>query len=63
MEAGYIADVTYGAYLQQNWLPGEPKSGFWKGLKVKRDQYVPVTTLRCPRCGYLEAYAIKRERS
>ena len=63
MEAGYIADVTYGAYLQQNWSPGEPKSGFWKGLKVKRDQNVRVTTLRCPRCGYLESYAINRERS
>lgn len=33
MEIDYIADVTYGAYLQQN--PGKPKLGFWKRLKVR----------------------------
>ena len=62
MEVGYVPDVTYGGYLLQNWCPGEPKSGFWMrpGLKVKKDQFIPVTTLRCPNCGYLESYAIPR---
>ena len=63
MDIGYVADVTYGAYLQQNWSPGEPKFGFWKRLKVKGDQFVPVRTLRCSHCGYLESYAIKTDRS
>ena len=57
MEAGFVLDFTYGAYLQQKWYPGEPKKSFWTGLKIDRSQLVPVTTLRCPKCGYLEAYA------
>lgn len=57
MELGYIADLTVA---QQNWAPGEPKSGHFKSLKVKKSEFVPVTTLRCPNCGYLESYAIKR---
>jgi hypothetical protein len=32
--------------------------GLKMGLKMKKDEIVPVTTLRCPRCGYLESYAI-----
>jgi hypothetical protein len=28
------------------------------GLKLAKDQVLPVTTLRCPKCGYLESYAI-----
>jgi hypothetical protein len=26
---------------------------------MKKDQCVPVTTLRCPKCGYLESYAVQ----
>jgi hypothetical protein len=58
MEPGYVADITQAGYMQENWYPGEPKPGFWVGLKVKKEQLVPVTTLRCPKCGYLESYAI-----
>lgn len=57
MEMGYVADVTHNGYTQQNWAPGEPKRRFWMGLKVNRKEFVPVRTLRCPRCGYLESYA------
>lgn len=62
METGYIADFSYGGYVQQNWSPGEPKTGFWKTLKIKAGQFVPVTTFRCPECGYLESYAIRTNR-
>ena len=58
-EAGYVADLTHAGYQQENWSPGQPKPAFWVGLKVKTDQFVPVTTLRCPHCGYLESYAIQ----
>jgi len=50
MEVGYVADVTNaaGAYQVQPWSPGEPQSSFWTGLKVDKDQWLPVRTLRCP---------------
>jgi hypothetical protein len=63
MEIGYVADSTYGGYRQQNWSPGEAKRSFWTGLKINSDQFVPVTTLRCPKCGYLESYAIPQTSS
>jgi hypothetical protein len=58
MEVGYMLDATHSGYQQQNWSPGEPKPSFWMGLKLAKDQVLPVTTLKCPRCGYLESYAI-----
>ncbi len=58
MEPGFIADVTHGGYAQENWSQGEPQSSFWRGLKVDRSHSIPVTTLRCPKCGYLESYAV-----
>ena len=57
MEAGYIPDVGYASCTQQRWAPGVPDVSFWRGLKVKQDQLIRVTTFRCPKCGYLESYA------
>jgi hypothetical protein len=57
MEVGYLADSTYGGYKQQSWCPGPPQRSVWTGLKVDTNQSVPVSTLRCPGCGYLESYA------
>lgn len=58
MESGWVADNTQAGLTQQNWSSGEPQPSFWTGLKGEKDQAVPVTTLRCPKCGYLESYAI-----
>ena len=59
MESGWVPDNTDGGLQRQNWSPGEPQPSFWTGLKVeKRDKVIPVTTFRCPNCGYLESYAI-----
>jgi hypothetical protein len=64
MESGWVADNTQAGLTQQNWSAGEPQPSFWTGLKAeKRDQVVPVTTLRCPRCGYLESYAIAQSQN
>jgi hypothetical protein len=60
MELGYVADVSQGGYLQQRWAPGSPEPSFWTGLKAKKDQSVPIVTLRCPDCGYLESYASRK---
>jgi predicted nucleic-acid-binding Zn-ribbon protein len=57
MEVGYMLDATHSGYQQQNWSSGEPKPSFWMGLKLAKDQVRPVTTFKCPRCGYLESYA------
>ena len=57
MEAGFVLDRTYGALTQSEWIEGAPERSFWMGLKVKGRESVPMTTYRCPGCGYLEAYA------
>ncbi len=57
MESGVIGDATYGAKLQEQWTPGTPESSFWTGLKIDKRECVPVTTMRCPKCGALESYA------
>ena len=58
MEPGYVLALREGGYSKQHWYPGEPKKSFWTGLKLNGDQLVPVQTFRCPKCGYLESYAL-----
>ena len=63
MEAGYVVAVTGdGQWVRpQSWAPGEPNFSIWRGYKrLKKQQVVPITTMRCPNCGYLEFYAIKQ---
>ena len=57
MEAGFVLDQTYGANTQSAWIEGAPERSFWTGVKLKGHQRLPVTTYRCPACGYLESYA------
>jgi len=61
MESGFVPDGTHSGYVQERWHPGDPKPSFWMGLKLDSDQLLPVTTFRCPVCGYLESHAIRRE--
>jgi hypothetical protein len=58
MEVGFVPDAMHSGFQQPKWSPGVPQASFWMGLKLKADSMIPVTTLRCPRCGYLESYAI-----
>jgi hypothetical protein len=60
MEMGFLLDASQRGYGQQNWTLGEPQPSFWMGLKLKENSAVPVTTFRCPKCGYLESYAIPK---
>lgn len=58
MARGFVVDLTEYGPRQQYWFPGEPEPSFWVGLKgLTKENRVPVTTLRCPSCGYLESYA------
>lgn len=63
MDAGYLADSTYGGYKRQSWSPGTPQRSIWTGLKVDAQQSLPVSTFRCPQCGYLESYAAVADES
>jgi predicted nucleic-acid-binding Zn-ribbon protein len=57
MEEGFVLDQTYGANLQSNWIEGPPAPSLWTGLKMKGRERLPITTMRCDHCGYLESYA------
>jgi hypothetical protein len=64
MVSGWVPDNTQAGFQQENWSPGEPQPSFWTGLKVeKKDIVIPVTTFRCPNCGYLESYAISQSQN
>ena len=58
MEAGFVLDHQAHAYgTQSAWIEGAPERAFWTGVKLKGRQRLPVTTYRCPKCGFLESYA------
>ena len=58
MEPGYLLDIAYGGKTaQEKWTAGAPEPSVWTGLKLRGKQQLPVTTYRCPKCGYLESYA------
>jgi hypothetical protein len=57
MEAGFVLDRTFrGGAAQSAWIEGTPRPSFWTGLRFDRAALKPVTTYRCPGCGYLESY-------
>ena len=59
MESGWVPDHTQNGLLRESWCPGKPQPSFWTGLKTEdKNKVIPVTTFRCPNCGYLESYAI-----
>ena len=62
MGPGWVVDNTHARY-QENWSPGAPQRSFWTGLKLEKDKIIPVTTFRCPSCGYLESYALPQRMS
>ena len=60
MEAGFLADMGSGVIAQTRWCRGVPQPSFWSG-EVKGSQMRTgsrVTAMRCPKCGYLESYAL-----
>lgn len=58
MEAGFLLDhQAHASGTQSAWIDGAPERSFWTGLKLKGHQRLPVTTYRCPKCGFLESYA------
>jgi hypothetical protein len=58
METGFVADLGEFGFTEQKWHPGEPTKSFLTGMKMEKEKVIPVRTLRCPKCGYLESYAV-----
>ena len=58
MEAGFVLDhQAHTTGTQSAWIDGAPEPSFW-GVKLKGHQRrLPITTYRCPGCGFLESYA------
>jgi hypothetical protein len=55
MEEGFVADQAYGGWVEERWSAGRPDMHWW-GMERPKDR-IPVTTMRCPRCGALESFA------
>ena len=62
MENGFVTDCRHDGYVQEQWTPGDPTPSFWMGLKLEKDKLLPVFTLRCPACMYLEVYAFRADK-
>ena len=57
MQRGFLLDEAKNRRRQTAWVPGEPVKSIWTGLKVPKGAAIPVVSLRCQRCGFLESYA------
>lgn len=58
MEDGFLLDRGhYNSEQLVRWIKGKAETGFW-GLKTWGKESLPVSTYRCPSCGYLESYAV-----
>ena len=56
MEPGFLIDETYGWRGLTSWVAGVAETSIWTGVKMKGRQKMPVTAMRCPRCGLLKLY-------
>jgi hypothetical protein len=57
MEAGFLADTTYGAIKPGEWVGGAPESSWLTGTRVRGKDRYPLLALRCATCGYVKLYA------
>lgn len=60
LERGFTVDQgDMQMLLSAFWASGEPQVGFWRTSVVgKGSRKLPMTSLRCTRCGLLETYAL-----
>ncbi len=60
MQHGFVFDRgDYNMPLGPRWVAGDEKTSIWTGAATRQQvkDALPVITLRCPTCGYLESYA------
>lgn len=54
---GFTVELTNGPPMVGFWVEGEPRKS-WLGLSLpSRKEWIPIATLRCSACGYVESYA------
>ncbi|HEX5724126.1 MAG TPA: PF20097 family protein [Longimicrobiaceae bacterium] len=61
MEAGFVLEVDGGSAKPARWVEGMPERSFWTGIRLKGRAQIPITAMRCVRCGFLEQYARRPE--
>lgn len=62
MKVGYIMDRGDGNYrYQETWVEGNPEQSFFRGTKISDKTQHHVQTFCCPKCGFLESYAVLEE--
>lgn len=60
MRPGFAIDRGENHHSRvQEWIPGAPRESIWFGpaTRQQRIDAIPIITLRCPTCGFLESYA------
>ncbi len=57
MVQGFVFESEGPRRMVSTWVEGAPEKSFWQGAKVPAEKCVPVSTFRCPACGFLESYA------
>ena len=61
MEEGFIPDASYAVVLQSAWQRGRPEIakifGLSNGVKLNKQETVPIAAVRCTKCGFLKLYA------
>ncbi len=56
---GFLLDLKHhNDSGQTSWVEGAPVKSWLGTLKIKGRTRLPVKTLRCERCGFLESYAL-----
>ncbi len=58
METGWLTDrLSELRTEREEWVEGPPERSFWWGKVTDGKRRYPITSFRCPSCGYLESYA------
>ncbi len=58
MREGFVIDSNHNASRVAQWAEGPPEYGILRLLKMRGRRKLPIRTLRCTKCGYLESYAL-----
>ena len=58
LQDGFILDKTRDSRGPSEWVEGKPERSFWVGIKLRGKARFPIASYRCPRCGFLELYAL-----
>jgi hypothetical protein len=57
MVQGFIVDPAgIGGRRVSSWVEGTPEKSFFHGTNAPSEKQVPVGTLRCSACGFLESF-------